>query len=238
MGTQQHATMLRVLAVISILVAVATAQGRWIVRNRAGDPVLEVLFQNNVTMVYKDEFTGAWEYLGVWEGDPVPGYLMLGHRAEGNWDGVNGPIPMIRDLVGDIEGRYTTNPTDFEEIWRDQGGLGLLDVAFWRPVCPAGYVPVGDIAYACEWCGWPKPLAYLGRMRCLSGEVAEQCNVKQQPIWTNFGGWENDRGSVWGINPNAGVSAFWMANAGWDTPPQNGVAYCLREVEFQASGEY
>ena len=109
-------------------------------------------------------------------------------------------------------------------------GCGVLNLCLW--LLP-GYFALGDIANACEWCGWPKPLPYLGRIRCLSEEMVEPCSVVNTPLWTNEGGFENERGSVWTIRPNRGVSTFWLGNKGWDDAPQNGIAYCLKEVEFE-----
>ena len=97
-----------------------------------------MVFQENVTMVYRDEFTFAWDTLAIWEPDHVAGAWMLGHKAQGHWDDMQGHILMVRDLVGDDMGEYLRNPTDFQEIWRDEGGFGVYDVAFWRPVCPDG----------------------------------------------------------------------------------------------------
>merc|ERR1711894_209547 len=80
------------------------------------------------------------------------------------------------------------------------------------------------------WCGWPKPGSYLTRVMCVSEELLEPCTFRTTPLWTNDGGWENDRGSVWEIDGS--ISRFWYANKGWDSLPNTGRAFCLKEPEF------
>ena len=162
-----------------------------------------------------------------------------------------------------MEQRYMRRPYDFVEQWRDQGGLGVLDVAFWRPVCEpgkltnylqalfsvqvfhvmfncrsfsrifqTGFHTVGDIAYACDWCGWPKPGSYLSKLMCISDEMLRDCTFKPTPLWTNDGGWENQQGSVWEIDEGMSPSPqFWRGNDGWGSMPNLGRAYCLKEGE-------
>merc|ERR1711976_947889 len=202
-----------------------------IIRDNSGRAVLEVKQQTVATQIYKDERTFIWDYLAIWEPQPEQGFWMLGHKAQGNWDDMQGHVLMAKDIVGDIQGRYMRNPVDFDEIWRDEGGFGIYDVSFWRPICPEGFFSLGDITNSCEWCGWPKPLSYLSRMKCVSLEIAEECSVQGSPLWTNDGGWENERGSVWEMTAEGGMSTFFLANSGW-SQPQNGRGHCLKQAEF------
>merc|ERR1711976_763548 len=227
--TKMAATVPSILVFLACLTAVYS---KYIVRDTEGRAVLEVLFSQNASLVYKDERTLIWDYLGVWEPLEEPSFWLLGHKAQGDWDPMRGNVMMVKDIIGDTQGLFMRSPLDFREIWRDEGGFGVQDVAFWRPVCPEGFNPLGDIAYACEWCGWPKPLSYLSRMRCLSREVTELCGFRGSPLWTNDGGWENQRGSVWEIGGGPGISTFFHATQGWDNPPQNSVAFCLKDVEY------
>merc|ERR1711894_66933 len=174
---------------------------------------------------YRDEGTGAYNYLGIWEPAAFQNYYMIGMKAQNDWSQMRGNIEMIRGFTGGMEQIYLRQPLDFQEIYRDQGGFGQRDVAFWRPICPAGFVSLGDVAYACNFCGWPKPIEYISRFRCVSEQLTNRCSHSFAPLWTNEGGFENQQASVW---PHSGSrSTFWSANQSWRDVPRN-VAYCLK----------
>jgi len=224
-------TKVRMLSwILVVSVAIHATSGRFIVKNDDGEAALEVVYQAQATQVYTDDGTLIWDYLGIWEPNSYENFFLLAMRAEPHHDAMTGSIQMAQGVSDEMQRKYMKHPYDFTEVWRDQGGFGRLDVAFWRPVCDPGFQPLGDIAFACDWCGWPKPGSYLTRVMCVSEELLEPCTFRTTPLWTNDGGWEEERGSVWEIDGS--ISRFWYANKGWDSLPNTGRAFCLKEPEF------
>ena len=64
--------------------------------------------------------------------------VVTGQRAQPNWKDLSAPILMAKDISGELPSRILVDPEDFTEIWRDQGGTGDMDVAFWKAKCPEG----------------------------------------------------------------------------------------------------
>jgi len=48
------------------------------------------------------------------------------------------PIPVVKDITGAGRSQILVDPIGMQQVWKDQGGTGKKDVAFWRMVCPAG----------------------------------------------------------------------------------------------------
>lgn len=102
------------------------------------NPALEIVYQTESQVAYQDKLTSIRDYLQIWEGNFQPGYRMLGQKAQGNWESMEGSIIMAKTIGDNLSGKYLRAPLDFVQVWRDQGGFGKYDAAFWRPVCPKG----------------------------------------------------------------------------------------------------
>ena len=64
--------------------------------------------------------------------------MISGQRAQANWRDLGEPILMAKDISGEVPSQILVDPEKFIEIWRDQGGTGSMDVAFWKVKCPEG----------------------------------------------------------------------------------------------------
>ncbi|KAI0210357.1 hypothetical protein LSAT2_004916 [Lamellibrachia satsuma] len=218
---------------VCCLFAMTTA--KMIIRDDKGTPALEIVFSQNATLRYRDQYTGAHDYISIYEPNISPsGFKFLGQRAQPNWKDLSAPILMAKDISGELSSRILVDPEDFTEIWRDQGGTGDMDVAFWKAKCPEGFVALSDLAYACSrFCGWPKPDWYKAFMKCVRRDFVEECLTTIAPIWTNYGGFERIPGSVWGVEATNGVrnTGFWYGSQGHRVPPYSGRGYCLKQFE-------
>lgn len=47
-------------------------------------------------------------------------------------------IPVVKDITGNERSAILVDPVGMQEVWRDEGGTGKMDVAFWRMMCPEG----------------------------------------------------------------------------------------------------
>ncbi|KAK2190967.1 hypothetical protein NP493_64g06009 [Ridgeia piscesae] len=177
--------------VVLLLCCVTFTHAVNIIRDKDGKPALEVRLDKNGVERYKDELTGATDY--------------------GDWHYMAAPIPVVKDITGAGRSQILVDPIGMQQVWKDQGGTGKKDVAFWRMVCPAGR--------ACA--------AYMKTSSKSAG------NTTWLPLWTNQGGMEKLEGSIWGVIPNQGLknTGFWFGNTGHLTPPMDGKVYCLKQYE-------
>ncbi|WP_158566747.1 Vps62-related protein [Actinomadura craniellae] len=129
---------------------------------------LTLAFTDQFTFCWNDRSTGGSDYGGFWHPQPPEGFFALGSIVRKGWGTDN-----IQQLDGGSAGRlkeYTTAlcvkpsaagekavksgkakpqlaaPTGYERIWKDAKSGGKYYGCIWRPIAPAGYVPLGCVA--------------------------------------------------------------------------------------------
>jgi hypothetical protein len=74
----------------------------------------------------------------------------------------------------------TETPVDFNLIWSSSAEMGENYISIWRPVCPEGYVSLGDYVHN----GINKPR--LDSIRCIKQEYAKEVKYDDK-VWTEDG---------------------------------------------------
>merc|ERR1711894_765243 len=100
---------------LALLCSSAFAQ-RFIIYDNFGRAALEVKYQSQGIQTYRDEGTGAYNYLGIWEPAAFQNYYMIGMKAQNDWSQMRGNIEMIRGFTGGMEQIYLRQPLDFQQI--------------------------------------------------------------------------------------------------------------------------
>ena len=59
-------------------------------------------------------------------------------RSQPDWHYMADGIPTVKDITGTGRSTILVDPVGLQEVWRDEGGTGKMDAAFWRIMCPAG----------------------------------------------------------------------------------------------------
>lgn len=115
----------------------------------------------------KDDFgSGGLHDWGMWH--PVvedkTGCISLGDLAYQ----VGDPTPALKAVCGVEDARdvWWTRPIDYQLLWGDNCSGGEHDRSIWKPVCPAGFVDVGVVAYGNS---SRKPLP--NRIACLKNDI-------------------------------------------------------------------
>ena len=96
----------------------------------------------NLFQIWRDSGSGADMDFSVYRPVNVPSeYRSLGDVAveAHNFQGSG--------IIGkEFKSDAFEDPVSFSFIWNDRGSGADWDVTFYRPVCPDGYVPLGDVA--------------------------------------------------------------------------------------------
>merc|ERR1712076_328385 len=79
---------------LALLCSSAFAQ-RFIIYDNFGRAALEVKYQSQGIQTYRDEGTGAYNYLGIWEPAAFRNYYMIGMKAQNDWSQMRGNIQMF-----------------------------------------------------------------------------------------------------------------------------------------------
>lgn len=87
-------------------------------------------------------------------------------------------------------------PSDYTLIWRDEGTKSDGDGSFWRPIAPAGYVSLGDVAVT----RWDKPP--LDKIWCVREDLAGWSTFLASSIWDDLESGGDIDGSCWSIVPS------------------------------------
>jgi hypothetical protein len=122
-----------------------------------------------------------------------PGYYFLGSFGYTSYSSpINSWIVLVRN-----EGNATgvVAATSFTKVYDDTGSGAYRSGAFWRPVCPVGYVPMGILAFV----GYSTPTGPVSsRVGCVQSRLTSPAGVGPV-IWldkgsgasANFGSWQS-----------------------------------------------
>ena len=111
-------------------------------------------------------------------------------------------------------------PVGYNLMWNDKGSGGRQDVSFWQVIPPAGYVALGDVAYA----GYNKPPSdFTNKYACIRQDLVALANLSDQPVWTDKGSGAAMDGSIWQVQSgdkasDCGLAGFFKAQSNHSKP--------------------
>ncbi|KAK5995074.1 hypothetical protein PT974_03467 [Cladobotryum mycophilum] len=153
--------------------------------------------------IYSDTGTGSKRDVSVWHPTEDANFRPLGSVGEGSYgDPVNGKRATL--VVGlnpaqppkDQSKPALKDPVSWTNVWTDAGTGGKYDGSFWTPVCPGGYVSLGDAASATY-----NPPTH--KVWCLREDLAKQGTYEKASLWDDTGSGGKRDVSLWGITPSS-----------------------------------
>jgi hypothetical protein len=115
------------------------------------------------------------------------GNMTLAHSSDG-------PNRSTILVAGDIKG-----PINYEQVW--ESGNGWLGFTIWRPIAPAGYIALGDVATS----GSSKPATgNSAPIRCVPYSMAIKLAANGNVLWNSYGIWQRSHANILGFIPNYG----------------------------------
>jgi hypothetical protein len=166
---------------------------------------------DNLLINFTTEFQRIWDTNGshskpgaFWRPTPapdvLPGFFPLGDVAVSGSGNINGikVVAVVRE--GDspsavaAQGKALSQPTDFEQVWKDAGSGARKDGTLWRPIPPDGYVALGLV------CSNDHEKPSLNAIRCVRADLVIASNVGDL-IWNDKGSGAKQDFSAWNIDP-------------------------------------
>ena len=99
--------------------------------------------KDHAKFIWHDQGSFADEDIAIYRAKEQTGYYSLGDIAEGKYS-----PPDFVFMVSAQKHDAIKKPDSFRQVWKNEWSYGDSAVAFWRPVCPHNYVPLGDIVVA------------------------------------------------------------------------------------------
>jgi len=207
-----------------------------------GDPALEVKYVNQFDFIWNDRGSGADSDGAFYRPIAPPGYFVIGHYAQGNYNAPDGVVAVVKEL----EEGALAKPVGYQAIWTDYKSGAYLDGAIWRPIPPAGYTCLGVVATSYPGGGGYTP-PDLDEIRCVRSDLAAPATTWMS-IWNDSGsGGANDLGT-WITAPSNkdGVHLGLMAARGYRrgdgyAPPTSGMWVLnrtkVRGADFPLNGQ-
>ncbi|KAL2118324.1 hypothetical protein VTJ04DRAFT_7984 [Mycothermus thermophilus] len=162
---------------------------------------LRVTLTSEYDWRWDDSGTGAnrdgafWHPYPQGELRPVGSVVFEGHpNANNNWAAL---------LIGDSRPAHDRHnpavaaPVRYDWVWSDKGSGGKHDVSIWRPVAPAGYVALGDVASR----GGGAP--GTDQIWCVREDLVRPAEYEDWSTWDDRGSGGKWDASFWAIRPSA-----------------------------------
>ena len=153
--------------------------------------------------------------MGIWR---VKECCSLGDMASPNYN------QMVGFVAVEMKEKTLAKPTIFNLAWSNKGGKGSK-VAIWNPVCPMGFIALGQMATA----SYDPPLVDNSIFRCVNTTIIN--SGKWTAVWNDAGTGSAMNGAVWLAEASSaaskGVSALTAVNW-YNTAPGN--AYVLKSA--------
>jgi hypothetical protein len=102
----------------------------------------------------------------------------------------------------------TISASDYDMIWNDSGSGAMVDFATFRPVGPAGYYPLGDVAQSGPWSGARYGAPTFTTLMVKDGTVPLAQPVDYRLTWSSRGSDSNLPFSTWEPIPPAGYQCL------------------------------
>ncbi|KAK3984760.1 hypothetical protein QBC44DRAFT_9110 [Cladorrhinum sp. PSN332] len=146
---------------------------------------------------WNDQGSGADRDGAFWHPVPQDIFRPLGSVVVAGYGDINGQrasllVSYNASKVGP-KGPAVKEPTDYQLMWADNGSGAKQDGSIWRPVAPAGYVAVGDVAAS----GYNKP--DLTQVWCLRADLALAGGFWAGSVWDDRGSGADMDGSFWEV---------------------------------------
>jgi hypothetical protein len=178
---------------------------------------------------YNDKGSGAHEDGAFWHPQPQGAMRPVGSVVVSGYADLNGNRASL--LVGDNGRGAVAAPVDYEWVWDDRGSGAHMDGSVWRPVAPAGYTALGDVANR----GYHKPS--LDDVWCVRNDLVATATYAHSSTWTDRGSGGDHDIAAWRVEPtDTSVqgdevvfdSDSFIAVASYSHPPNNKLARSLR----------
>lgn len=113
--------------------------------------------------------------------------------------------PAVAATPGAIQ---TISTSDYDMIWNDSGSGAMVDFATFRPVGPAGYYPLGDVAQSGPWSGARYGAPAFTTLMVKDGTAPVVKPVDYRLTWSSRGSGSNLPFSTWEPIPPAGYQCL------------------------------
>ena len=108
-------------------------------------PTLKLVEVSRMTKIYEDVGSGANDDVSIWRADTESeenlfsvADVAVGHHGKPNKG-------FLVELDKSQQNALRL-PVHYRFIWNDKGSSAHMDLSIWRPLCPAGYISLGDVA--------------------------------------------------------------------------------------------
>lgn len=160
-----------------------------------------VVYQTpDMEFVWSDRMTGCYLGIAVYRSKGHSGTYSLGDVAARSTNGK----PEVGYVVKPLKDDALIAPEDYREIWNDKGTGGKFDVTFYQPICPTGYVALGDVAVASYTEDPP-----VDAIRCVKLDYVT--NGQWDFVWNDRGSVSPDSLTVWEARSTSGSNGQGLA---------------------------
>ncbi|KAJ8042094.1 Natterin-3 [Holothuria leucospilota] len=104
------------------------------------DFVFTLYETSDMDEIWNDRGSGAYKDVAIWRSKGPSNTYSLGDIA------VGGGKPPRAFVVKALKDDALRPPYDFRQVWKDSGSGAYWDGAFYQPLCPYGYRPLGHVA--------------------------------------------------------------------------------------------
>lgn len=106
------------------------------------DQKLQVISTRQVRQVWNDDDSGADKDAAIWTPVKRAGYKPLAHIPTGAWSfDYNVSLYLVKENQPGV-----APPLGYNWVWNDKKSGSKTDVSIWRPIAPAGFACLGDVA--------------------------------------------------------------------------------------------
>ena len=140
---------------------------------------------------------------------PIPpsGYYIMGDYGQSNYEEPTGKVVVFRVEDDDPNNPFLKPPEGFSQIVNNRGSGLDLDVSFWYPLPPAGYVSIGSVVQR----GYDEP--DVSDYRCIRFDLVEAGSLDGL-IYANYGSSADEHMSIYRIDYTNVI----FAHRGYDYP--------------------
>lgn len=103
---------------------------------------LATRFTSNYEESYSDRGTGSKKDVSVWRAKLLDGEKRISYLATNSRGSPGMQSPVVRETCGGA----LAKPLYFQCVWCDKGTGGKRDGSLWKPIAPAGFVALSDVA--------------------------------------------------------------------------------------------
>lgn len=162
------------------------------------EPLINVLFTDQMIPAGTDHDSGANKDLAVFLPACSEGYYWLGQYAKGDDSPANGVAAIIQSLTPGS----TALPIGYTKVWDNSGGKGKYKYSLWRPVPPVGYVALGYLMRLWNHDTNAPSGDEVAGLVCVHESLVVQSMVDSNDIWNDHGTNADHDCSIYSIIPD------------------------------------